>query len=143
MIGKVLLAIFALFLLFAVFMTPISDGLKSWRTDDATQGYSVSTGAGITTTNVTLSYDLYRASVTEVESITSNQSADSPVASVYVEVTKVLTITGLAESLTHTLTVNYYAETDDSTMRTIGPFLSILVFGGIIGLIFWGVSKKR
>lgn len=142
MIGKVLLAIFALFLLLAAFASPISDGIKGWRTNNTTQNFTITTGGGVTTANVTLSYDLYQASLPEVISLTSSQITDSPVAASYDEATKTMLISGLAASLSRTLTINYYAETTDSVMRAIGPFLVILIIGGCVGLIFWGLFKK-
>jgi hypothetical protein len=142
MLGKIVIGVFAIFLLLGAFASPISDGIKGWRTNNTTQSFTVTTGGGVTTANVTLAYDLYQASLPEIIALTSNNVSDTPVASSYTESTKVLDITGLAASTTRNLTVNYYAETDDTVMRALGPFLAVLIIGGCCALIFWGMMHK-
>lgn len=142
MVGRVFIAVIALFLLLGAFASPINDGIKTWRTDDVSENFNVTTGAGETGDNVTLSYDLYQAATAEVQSITSDNVSDTPVANSYVEATKALEITGLAASDTRVLTVAYYAETDDRVMRILGPFLAVLIFGGIVSAILYGMWKK-
>ena len=48
---------------------------------------------------------------------------------------------------THTITINYSAETDDTVMRVLGPFLSVLIFGGCAFALLWGawsgIGKKK
>lgn len=143
MIGRVLVAIIALFLLLGAFASPITNGIKTWRTDSLTQTPTVVTGEGITTANVTLTSArlLFQADVSNVQ-ITSSIT-ESPVASAYVEVSKDLFITGLTAGQTRVLTITYLAETEDSVMGVLGPFLGILIFGGIIGALFWGVFKGK
>ena len=141
-IGSILIGIIALFLLIGAFRTPIIDGIKGWRTNDTTELFAVTTAAGVTSANVTLSYDLYQAATAEIQSITSTEGADVPAASAYTESTKVLLIAGLDADNTRTLTVNYYAETDDTVMKVIGPFLGFFIFGGVAGLIIWTMWKK-
>ena len=51
-------------------------------------------------------------------------------------------IAGLDADNTRTLTVNYYAETDDTVMQVVGPFLGFFIFGGVAGLIIWTMWKK-
>jgi len=145
-IGTIFIGILSIFLLLGAFRTPISDGIKGWRTTDSTQAFAVTTAAGVTSANVTLSYDLYQAATAEVIGITSNVTADVPVATTYTEVTKVLLVSGLEESKTHTLSVEYYAETDDEVMRVLGPFLNFLIFGGVtfgIIAVMWIDLKRR
>jgi len=72
--GKVVVAILAVFLLLGGFAGAINDGIKGWRTVDATQAFVVTTGAGVTTANVTLTYELYQANVAEVQSVSSNET---------------------------------------------------------------------
>lgn len=139
MIGKVFVGILAIFLLLGAFSGPIIDGIKGWRTNDATQSFAAPTAANVTTANVTLTYDLYQAAVPEVSSITSTEGADAPSATSYTEVTKVLLVSGLDDDNTRTLTVNYYAETDDNVMRVLGPFLGVLIIGGCVALILWAM----
>jgi len=141
-VSKVFIAILAVFLLLGAFQSPINDGIKGWRTIDATQNFAVTTGAGVTTANVTLDGDLYQDNVSEVIAITSNVTGESPIATSYETATNVLLISALDASETRTLGVNYYAETESTVMQAVGPFLGVLIFGGLLFAIFWG-SRKR
>ncbi len=139
MIGKVFMGIIAVFLLLGAFASPINDGIKSWRTSDTTETFLITTAAGVTSANVTLGHDLYQYATSEVEDFSSNETGDTPVADSYVSATKILLVTGLDSSKTRSLEVNYYAETDSTVMRVIGPFLSILIFGGLLFGIIWSI----
>ena len=141
MMGRVFVGILAIFLLLGAFATPINDGIKTWRTNDTSEDFEVSTGSGVTSANVTLSYNLYQEALAEVQSITSNDTDDIPIASTYTDATKVLLITGLDDEETHALTVDYYAETDSTVMRVLGPFLAFLIFGFLLMGTVWGVVK--
>ncbi len=142
-IGVIFVGILAVFLFLGGFASPITDGIKTWRTTNSTQSFARTTGAGVTTSNVTLSYDLYQAATAEVIGISSNETSDAPVATTYVEATKVLLVSGLAESKTRTLAVNYYAESESQVMRVLGPFLMLLIFGAILyGIGAMMFSKK-
>ncbi len=146
MVGKILVAIIAIFLLLGAFSSEILNGIKTWRTDGlSTQSFVVATAAGITSANVTLAKDLYQANVVNVSSITSSDGADVPAATVYTEASKLLTIAGLNDDSSRTLTVSYYGETDQEVMRVIGPFLGIFIIGGLVVLLIWEVfaGKKR
>lgn len=143
MAGKVLLAIFSIFLLLGVFRQPIIDGIKGIRADTITgESHVVTTAAGVTSANVTLSRDLYLASTSQVSSISSNIT-ESPAATSYTEATNVLLVSSLSAGASHLLTFAYSAETTDTTWLAIGPFASFLIFGGLLGLIAWGVWKGR
>lgn len=142
MVGKILVGILALFLLLAAFASDMTDGIKAWRTDDTTQQFAVTTGAGVTAGNMTLSYDLFQAATAEVQSISSNNTNDVPVPIGYIESTKSLEVGGLEAAEVRTLTVNYLAEDTNEVMRVTGAFLGIIVVGGCIGLILWGMFKK-
>lgn len=142
MVGRVLVAVLTIFLLLGAFSENITDGIKTWRTVDTSENFDVTTAAGVTGANITLSYDLYQAATAEVQSITSDNETDTPVANSYVEATKALEVTGLVASDTRVLTVAYYAETDDRVMRILGPFLAVLIFGGLISAILYGMWKK-
>ena len=135
--GRVLFIILAIFLLLGAFSDPILDGIKGWRTEDTTESYSVETGAGQTTANVTLTSDLFQDDISEVIAITSNITGESPIASTYTAATNVLLVGALNASATHTLSVNYAADTDNTVMLAVGPFLGILIIGGLIVAIFF------
>jgi len=140
--GKLVIGILAIFLLLGAFSTPIIDGIKGWRTNDTTESFSVTTGAAETTSNMTLGYDLYQAATAEIVSMTSNITGETPVASAYTEATKFLVLAGLNPASVHTITINYLAETDDSVMRVLGPFLAVLIIGGCIAFIIYGMAHK-
>jgi len=143
MLGRVFIGIMAVFLLLGAFATPINDGIKTWRTNNTSQDFDVTTAVGVANANVTLSYNLYQEALAEVQSITSNDTDDVPVAAAYTDATKVLQITGLDDAEAHALTVNYYAETDSTVMRVLGPFLAFLIFGFLLLGIVWGIVKGK
>jgi hypothetical protein len=142
MIGKVFLAILAIFLLFGAFASPISDGIKNWRTDDITENFIVTTGGGVTSSNVTLSRDLFQSSASQVIDLSSNIT-ESPVATSYDDSTGNLLISALNAGDTRTLAVEYYADLEDTVMKAIGPFLAFLIIGGLALAVVYGIWKKK
>jgi hypothetical protein len=140
--GKYVIGVLAIFLLLGAFASPISDGIKGWRTENTTQNFIVTTGAGVTTANVTLSTELYQSKATEVISVTSNIT-EAPVATSYDEDYNYLLLSALTAAQSRTITVNYYGEVDNAVMTAIGPFLGVLIIGGLVFLIIWGMHKKK
>lgn len=142
---RAFLVILAVFLLLGAGATAIIQGVHTWRTDDTTEQFAVSTAAGVTTANVTLGGTLFQNATSEVVSITSNVTGESPIASAYTSATQVLLVAALTPNTTHTLTINYYADTSDSVVYAIGPYLALLIIGGCIVIIFIGNkgSKRR
>jgi hypothetical protein len=142
-LGALAVGIFLIYLALGPFYDPISDGIRNWRTSGTTleAHTSVVTGGGITTANVTLAKDLYNANLANVTAVTTNNGSDAPVASVYDEATKNLTISGLLASSTRTVTVGYYGESNETITHAVGPFFGFLVFGGILGAIVYGIVK--
>jgi hypothetical protein len=143
MMGRVFIGILCVFLLLGAFATPINDGIKTWRTNDTSEDFEVTTAAAVTSANVTLSYNLYQEALAEVQSISSNDTDDTPVAAAYTDATKYLLVSGLDGDTTRTLTVDYYAETDSTVMRVLGPFLAFLIFGFLLMGIVWGIVKGQ
>lgn len=141
-IGKVFIAILAIFLLLGAFRTSIADGIKGWRTETQIQTASLTTGAGETSGNVTLTGDLFQDDTAEVTTISSNETLDSAVASSYDTTTNKLLVAGLASDKTRSLTITYSAESENDVMRVIGPFLGFLIFGGFLAAIIIGIFKK-
>jgi hypothetical protein len=139
--GKVVIAILCIIFLVG-FAGPISNGIHNWRVDSNTQTFSVDTAAEVTSGSVVLANDLYKDLVTEVTSITST-IVETPATGVYTAATNTLTITGLTANTTRTLTVVYNSEKDDEIMQILGPFLTVLIFGGIIAAIIWYVWKGK
>lgn len=146
MAGKVFVAILAVFLLLGAFRGSIADGIEGWRTDAQTQSFAVTTTAvapADTTANVTITRDLFQDDVGKVTSITSNNTFDAPAASTYTAATNVILVSGLVANATHTLTVNYKADSENDVMEVLGPFLGFLIIGGLLVGIGYGVFKKR
>ena len=97
-------------IVFLMLMAPsLLGGLNDFRTDNISNAFSVNTtGAGsITTGNVTLTQALFESGVQHVTSISSNWSADVPLATAYNSNTRVLTVSGLVANQTRTLNVTY------------------------------------
>jgi len=140
--GAILIGIITIWLLLGPFQSAITDGIHDWRSSSTTENFIVATGAGVTSQNVTLGHDLFQAAASEIISVTSSNVTDAPIASAYSESTKNLTVSGLVASISRTITVVYYAETDDTVMRAIGPFLSVLLFGGCAFAIMFGMWQS-
>lgn len=141
--GRVFYVIIAVFLLLGCFSTLIISGINDWRTDETEQSYAVTTAAGVTTANVTLSKDLFQDDVSYVNTVTSNVTGETPVATTYTSATNVLLLSALNASETHTVTVNYDADTDDTVMGAIGPFMAFLVIGSLLVTVFMRGIKNR
>lgn len=136
--GSVLVGIITIFLLLGPFQPAITQGIHGWRTHNTTESFIVATGGGATTANVTLGHDLFQAATGEVIAVSSNIT-ESPAVTGYTESNKHLELASLNAATSRTIAVNYYAETDDTVMRALGPFLSVLIFGGCVTAILWGM----
>lgn len=119
------------------------------RMDTYSQSFSlVTTGVSETSANVSLGLELYNDSITNVDTISSNISGDSPTAAGYTISGKVLNIGGLIDSSTRTLTVNY-SVTSESLADIPAPgvlftFILYLYIFAIIGLVagtLWNVFR--
>lgn len=82
--------------------------------------------AAITLGNITLHQPLYQNDIDSVYNITSNETADIPVASSYVS--PVLTVDGLEQNANRTLTVYYYTDRDDYNIGSISGVTPFLIF---------------
>jgi hypothetical protein len=142
MIGKILLAIICLIVLFGGAHLLIMDGITGLRTEAVTQAEVVTTDPAVTTADVTLDHELWRDDITFVTSITSSLS-ESPAATAYDSDTLALTISALAEDSTRTLTIRYTIEREDTIMQALGPFLVVGIFGLIFAAIGYGIWHDR
>ena len=142
MAGRVFIGIITLVLFFGFFPV-ISTGIHDFRTDEAVQNRVVVTGVGETSADVVLVEPLFGDKTDEVESVTSTLETDTPVATTYVAGTQTLTIVGLTADETRTLTVQHYTAIDDQYMSIVGPFLTFLICGGVIGAVLWSVWRHR
>lgn len=103
----------------------VFDGITNAQTDTLTTNFTEVTGT--TSANITLGQPLYNNNVADVQSISSNDTGDSPTAYAYNTVSRVLTVSGLATGVTRTLAVEYYA--DNAALPSYGA--------GFLGLLRW------
>lgn len=142
-IGRIIGACLIILLLGSILV-----GINTFRSQSLTEAHgSLATGAGVTSYGVPLTVDLFDAYIYNVTSVTSNETTDVPLVTAYASATKIITITGLAESKTRTLTVIYKISSLDSYLAAdlgarLYPFLLVL---GVIGIIVGAVvvSFKR
>jgi hypothetical protein len=111
-----------------LFLLPITQGIEDFRTDLRENEFFYETGGGVTTANVTLLKELYEDDTSEV-AILSDDSDDIPVLVEYHTATRILDISGLAQSTNRTLTVSY-------DIDALEPSSGIATFLGVIGT-FW------
>lgn len=87
-------------------MLPITDGIYDFRTDVKEDIFNNTTGPGVTTANYTLNKALYDNDTSTV-TVSSNNTSDSPSVTSYHSATRILDISGLAQSDNRQLTVSY------------------------------------
>ena len=134
----VLLAIGAviIIILSPIVMTSIND----FRTTDQQDVFNVTTDQP--SANVTLSQELYNDKTYNVDSLSSNVSADAPLANSYTSATKVLTVSGLVGDTTHRLTIDYKIDATSEYpgagmgASTLPLFLILGVIGIIVGAVY-------
>jgi len=115
---------------------------------EVTEEHLVNTGAGEYTATIVLYNDLYDANLSYIVDVNSSDASDSPVATVYNVVTRVLTVGGLEESLERTLQVEYQTDaleeaTGVGVFNNIMPLLFMGMFIGIGGGILWHTFRSR
>jgi len=115
-------------------LPPMMGGLEGFRTNDQTDAYSVTTGGGVTTANVTLTQPLYQNG-TQYASVTSNYSADVPLVTGFQSGTRALEVSGLTAGQSRTLTVVYKILALDANVDTAAGLSPTIFTFGIIGLI--------
>ena len=86
-------------------LLPITQGIYDFRTDQKTDTVTVTTGAGVTTSNVTLSKFLYDSDTAHV--VFTSSIAETPTVSTYNGTTKALEVTGLTAATSRTLGITY------------------------------------
>ena len=96
------------------------------QTESITQNISGITSSGNYTANTTLGHAPYQNSIGSIKTITSNTTLDAPTSYAYNSVSRVLTVSGLAETgLTRTLAVQYNIA-DSSLPDYFTGFLDLL-----------------
>lgn len=120
--------------------------IDDFRMADFQNEYNVATGAGENTTSVTLSQELY-GDETRNAIVTSNVTADAPIASSYTSSSRALLVTGLAASESRRLTVDYQIDAlEDYWGAGLGsrvwPLFLILGVLGIVAGAVYNATRK-
>ena len=144
-------------LLFAMialtFLPAIVESFHTTITDELTDTGNITTGAGETTGNMTLTEDLYLDRMASVLTLTSTYGSDDPVASSYDSTTNNFVVSGLVASQSRIITALY--EYDSSSefpnarqLSQAGPTIVILALLALLvaipaGLILIGWKRMR
>lgn len=110
------------------------DSIYDFRTDELSQDFSVSTAVGVTSANVQLSTNLWDGNIAYA-SVSSNETAEAPVANSYNSTTRQLAINGLTANMTRTISVTYDVaglEDYEGVDEGVTHFPVVLVVGLII-----------
>ncbi len=110
--------------------------IDDFRLVDQKDPFNVTTAAGVTSANITLSQDLYGGNTANA-AVSSNETDDAPIAASYTTATNVLNITGLVESNTRRLDVTYSIDRlgDYFGAATGSKVLPILMILGILCIV--------
>ena len=130
---KVLLAIVGLVVGLMLVATLLPDVVNEAASDPYSENYNVSTGAGVTNTTETLSYEHYYGDLTEL-STTSDNGNDTPVVMSYDENAYDVFVTGLEASASRILTIGYVREAN-LQYTGFSAFLRMIPFICILGLV--------
>jgi len=123
-------------------------GVQDFRSEDYTEAHGVvTTAAGVTSANITLTQDLFMDRTSEVQSVTSNLTSDVPLSASYTSATNRLLVSGLVASETRTITVvykigrldDYYAV--EMASRTLLTFLILGVIGLAAGAVYQATRR--
>jgi len=110
--------------------------LFDFRTDEQTDEFNVTTGGGVTTADLVLSQDLYNDATVNAN-VSSNLTADAPIASTYTPGTNTLHVIGLQASDSRRLTIDYAIDglTDYLGVGIAASTLPLFLVLGIIGIV--------
>ncbi len=128
-------------------MSSVFAATESFRSASLTEQHDITTGVGENTTSVALTQALY-SSTTANATVTSNITADAPIASSYTSSGHVLVVSGLSASNTRRLTIIYkygtlggYPGVD--TMASMWLiFLGLGVLGVVAGAIYSAFRER-
>jgi len=113
----------------------IFDQVHAVQTDPKSESFSVTTTTGETSATVTLSEPHFYDSPKEM-SVTSDNTADNPSITSYDPSTRQVTIGGLAEATSRTLTITYLIDAlkDFPGSRAFTGLIPLLYIIGLFGL---------
>jgi len=116
--------------------------INDFRMDDYEASYTTATGANATTTDLTLTQELF-SDETYNAVVTSNLTSDAPIPSSYVAATQVLTVSGLTASNSRLLTVTYQIDAlgDYMGMGILSTVWPIFIGMGVLGIIVAAVYQ--
>jgi hypothetical protein len=115
-----------------VLMAPFAfDGLTSARQIAYTQTAPLVVTAASTTADVTLVKELFEGDVVRVTGVTSSNNTDTPAATAYNEGTKALTVSGLAQNTSRTLTIGYGYPRFTGGTDTLFGYLPLFIMLGL------------
>ncbi len=123
-----------------VFVPSIVDSFHETIVETQTDTGNVTTAAGETTGNLTLSMELYKARLSSVLALDSSNGSDTPAAADYDEDAQVLEVSGLAADSSRILTADYEYDvstdfTNSGSVISAGPtFILLALIAIIIGI---------
>lgn len=142
---KSLLIVFCA-ILFVIFTPGFFTALDNASSDEITNiTAELTTAAGQTSANITLSNLIYNSTISKITSISSNISSDTPAAFTFNALSKILTISGLASDSTRTIEITYRSESENldpmmlmifSILRWLWVFFMIGFFGAGVYAFF-------
>ncbi len=103
---KGLIALFGCTLLILLMASTLA-GIADFRSSSQTANYDVTTGVGVTASNITLALPVLDSGLDNFTSVTSNNTADAPIAFAFTASTKIVNITGLSANNARRLTLVY------------------------------------
>ncbi len=129
------------FLMF--FIGTFFTNLKDSRTDSYAQiAPYAETGVGVLTKDITLLKPVWDNDITNITSVTSNETVDVPAVNTYVSATRTLNIIGLAASTNRTLTVIYLYGSLDTNTDTFMGFLPIFLAVVLLCALILGLYQQ-
>ena len=119
------------------FLPGVFDAVHDAKAGTDVVSANITTAAGSHSSTITLVNPLYLDSLAYVNTISSNNTGDSPTATAYNTNTQVLTIGGLVANVSHLITVNHeYDQTEEFTgtgqTLAIAPAFILLAIIGIL-----------
>lgn len=138
--SKVILSILGLVIGLMLITGPLVDVVSDVATDDYSENFENTTGAGETSGNETLGYAHYYEDLTDL-SAESDNGSDTPVILDYDVDDYIVTVGGLAASDTRILTIDYVREAHQEFTGFTGFIrLTPFLFGmGLIIACLWGL----
>ncbi len=123
--------------------------IQDFRSESFTEAQgSITTAAGITSANVTLTQDLFDDATSEIVSITSSDATDIPLATTYTAASNKLLVIGLNDDASRTLTIVYKIGTltdfwgVDLASRTLLTFIILGVIGVVAAAVYQGTRRE-